>query len=116
MPRPLTTALAAFFTPQPFGVAAPLEAGAVVAGDGGLTLRDPRIGMPQAQQQPVPVVSKTPASTPPVFQAFAVAAAEGVAVAVAIAVVGEGGADEGRGGCWRTIEDPVRRTAVAVGY
>ena len=42
-----------------------------------------------------------------------VAAAEGVAVAVAIAVVGEGGADEG---CWRTIVDPVRRTAVAVGY
>ena len=46
----------------------------------------------------------------------AVAAAEGAAVAVAIAVVGEGGADEGRGSCWRTIVVPVRRTAVAVGY
>ena len=44
------------------------------------------------------------------------AAAEGVAVADAIAVVGEGGADETRGCCWRTTVDPVRQTAVAVGY
>ena len=43
----------------------------------------------------------------------AVATAEEVAVAVAAAVVG---ADERRGGCWRTTVDPVPRTAVAVGY
>ena len=46
----------------------------------------------------------------------AVATAEEVAVAVAAAVVGEGGADERQGGCWRTTVVPVPRTAVAVGY
>ena len=45
-----------------------------------------------------------------------VVAAEGVAVADAVVVVGAGGADERRGGCWRKTVDPVPRTAAAVEY